>query len=106
MPITADQALSAAFRAATRSLHVDPVKDAGAEYAEFLVHIREEAMGAEAKFRNAEALRGTDPRAFMKAQQDAYLHALRFCVAALLGLGHFPFLEAVEIALPGERMEA
>lgn len=104
MPINSDQALSGVLRAAVRSLHDEPVRNASEEYAEFLVHVREEAAAAEAIYRKVRAMRPDSPE-LAAERQHAYMHALRVTMAALLMLGHFPFMDSIDEALPGERME-
>jgi len=91
MPVTPEEAVSAAVRGVERALHAGPPRSTHKEYADFLYHVEEA---------HTRALGDTGVDA-----QDGYLRARVLAVTALLALAHYPHLAEIDEAAPGERLD-
>ncbi len=109
MAVTSDQAISAAMRGAVRALHAVPPPESGAElmvdYGEFLQETANacgNAMTAIQDWQAVEVDRNATAEVARVAANTAYLRMITCAVGALLGLAHFPLLDLVDKAIPGE----
>lgn len=107
MPVTPEQAISAAMRGVMRTLHVEPPQATLESYQDFLRYSHEMGFAAGESIMGALVARqGKNAREIKMATEYSYLRALSLAVTSLLALAHHPHLAEIDKALPRERLES
>ncbi len=101
MPVTPEEALSAAMRGTMRAIEAGDIDPQ--QYTTFLHHSHEAASIARASItRMGEAnVQKADEETIGMLQHEGYLRAFQLAVSSLLALTHYPFLDELEHASPG-----
>ena len=104
MPVTPEQAVSAALRGTIRSFEEAPPEPDLEQFQEFLRHVHRQLQIVDQAVVEACSVPadGACARIFI---ENAYVRALGLAMGSLLALAHFPLLEEIAEPLPGEKLE-
>lgn len=105
MPVTPDQAISAAMRGVMRSLEDAPPDGSVEQFNDFLRHSYDAVNMTRHQLLATITTRGDGNEEATKAQTThSYLRALGLAITGLLTLAHHPYLAEIDEALPGEKL--
>ncbi len=103
--MTSDEAISAAFRAASREMARGMAPDKGGAYEAFLIQTGEYLDGSSQSWaRLAEARPRITASQAEGMEMHAYIQILQATIGCLMALGHFPYLPRIDAEVVTEKL--